>query len=100
MVKLQAPLPFAVALPSCVDPSYTLTVLLAAALPVNVNVLSFVIPSPAMPVSLEKLVIVGTLVPAVVTVMASAAEAPLALPAASVAVAVKLWPPLGRTAVV
>ena len=59
VVKLQAPLPFAVTVPSCVVPSYTLTVLFAAALPVNVSVLSFVIPSPATPLSTEIGPIVG-----------------------------------------
>ena len=98
----EAPGPTAIRrhLPTCVVPSYTFTVLFAAAVPVSVSVLSLVIPSPTVPLSFEKVAIVGTLVPAVFTVTASADEAALVLPAASVAVAVKLWAPFAKAAVV
>ena len=42
VVRLQAPLAFTVAVPSWVVPSNTFTVLLAAAVPVSVSVLSLV----------------------------------------------------------
>src|SRR5215510_4769625 len=68
-----------------------LTVLLAAAVPVNVNVLSLVMRSPATPLSFENEAIVGTPGAAVSIVTVSAAEAALVLPAASAARAVRLW---------
>ena len=57
--KLQAPLPFATALPSSVAPSKTLTVALASAVPVSVSVLSLVMPSPTVPLSVENEAMVG-----------------------------------------
>jgi len=84
VVKLHAPLPFAVAVPSCVVPSYTFTVLLAVAVPASVSVLSFVMASPAVPLSDENEVMIGAPATGALTVTGSAAEAALALPAASV----------------
>ena len=59
VVKLQVPMPFAVALPSCVAPSNILTVLLASAVPVSVSTAASVMPSPTVPVSGENAVMVG-----------------------------------------
>ena len=59
VVTLQAPFASAVAVPTCVEPSNTFTVLLAVAVPVRVSVLSLVIRSPATPLSVEKLAIAG-----------------------------------------
>ena len=87
-------------MPSKVAPSYTFTVLLASAVPVSVRVLSLVMPSPTVPVSVENAAIAGALGAAVSTVTLKAAEAALVLPAASVAVAVKLWLPFAKAAVV
>lgn len=58
-MKLQAPVLLAVAVPIWVAPSNTLMVAFAAALPVNVSVLSLVMPSPATPLSFEIFVMVG-----------------------------------------
>ena len=49
VVKLQAPLALAVAVPSSVVPSYTFTVLFATALPVSVRIAGSVMPSPQRP---------------------------------------------------
>ena len=62
--------------------------------------LSLVMPSPTTPLSVENEVIVGMVGAVVSMVTFSALEATPVLPAASVAVAVRLWPPFGRTAVV
>src|SRR5262249_61140916 len=59
VVRLQAPLASAVAAPTCVEPSNTFTVLLAAAVPLSVSVLSLVMWSPTTPLSLENEAIVG-----------------------------------------
>src|ERR1035437_9435513 len=100
VVKLQAPLPFTVAVPSLVVPSNTATVLLASAAPVSVSVLTLVIWSPTTPLSGENDVMAGALGATVSTVTAKADEATPVLPAASVAVAVRLWAPLLSAAVV
>ena len=62
VVRLQAPLEFAAAVPTWVEPSNTFTVLLAAAVPVSVSVLSLVIPSPTAPLSAEKETMAGVAV--------------------------------------
>ena len=59
VVKPQAPLPFAVAVPIWFVPSNTVTVLFAGAVPVRVRVLSLVIPSPMTLLSVENEPIVG-----------------------------------------
>ena len=87
-------------MPSSVAPSYTFTVLLASAVPVSVSVLSLVMPSPAVPLSVENAAIAGALGGAASTVTLKAADAALVLPAASVAVAVRLWLPFAKVAVV
>ena len=87
-------------MPSSVAPSYTFTVLLASAVPVRVSVLSLVMPSPTVPLSVENAAIAGALGAAASTVTPKAAEAALVLPAASVAVAVRLCVPFARAAVV
>ena len=74
--------------------------LLASAVPVSVSVLSLVMPSPTVPLSLENAAIAGMLGAAVSIVTLSVADAAPVLPAASVAVAVRLWVPLASTAVV
>ncbi len=51
VVSVHWPLLFAVAVPSWVAPSNTFTVLLAAAVPVRVGVLSLVMWSPTVPLS-------------------------------------------------
>src|SRR5260221_10022952 len=99
-VKLQAPVPLAGALPSSVTPSNTLTVVLASAVPVSVRVLSLVRPSPTVPLSVENEAMLGATGAMVSMVTLRAAEAALLLPAASVAVAVRLWAPLASAAVV
>ena len=86
--------------PSSVAPSYTFTVLLASAVPVSVRVLSAVMPSPTVPVSFENVAIAGAPGAAASTVTLSAADAALVLPAASVAVAVRLCVPFASAAVV
>ncbi len=53
--------------------------------------LSLVTPSPTVPLSVEYELIVGALGATVSTVTARTLEAALTLPAASLAVAVKLW---------
>ena len=60
---------------------------------------ALVMPSPTTPVSLANEAITGALGATVSTVTLSAAEAPLVLPAASVAFAVKAWAPSARVAV-
>src|SRR5450631_1557104 len=97
VVKLQAPLPSALAVPSRVAPSYTFTVLLASAVPVRVRTFTLVMPSPTVPLSGENEVMVGI---GVFTVIAATDDAAPVVPAASVAVAVKLWAPLLSAAVV
>ena len=89
MVRLQLPLASAVAVPTCFEPSNTVTVLLAAAVPVSVSVLSLVMWSPVTPLSLENEAIMGADGGAVIVTTAAEDEAPV-LPAASVAAAVKL----------
>ena len=66
----------------------------------KVSALSLVMPSPTTPLSVENEVMVGAVGAVVSMVTFSALEATPVLPAASVAVAVRLWPPFGRTAVV
>ena len=73
---------------------------LASAVPVSVSVLSLVMPSPTMPLSVENEVMVGATGAVVSMVTLSALEATPVLPAASVAVAVRLWAPLASAAVV
>ena len=89
----------AAVLPSSVEPSKTLTVLLATAVPVSVSVSSLVMPSPTVPLSGENEVMVGATGGAVI-VTARAADAAPVLPAASVAVAVRLCAPFASAAVV
>jgi hypothetical protein len=59
VVSVQAPLEFAVTVPSTVEPSSTFTVLPATAEPVSVNVLSLVMWSPTTPLSVVNEVIAG-----------------------------------------
>ena len=59
-----------------------------------------VMPSPAMPLSVEYEAIVGATGAVVSMVTLSAVDAALVLPATSVAVAVRLWAPLASAAVV
>ena len=59
-----------------------------------------VIPSPTVPVSVENEVMLGATGAVVSMVTFSAAEATLVLPAASLAVAVRLWAPFASAAVV
>jgi hypothetical protein len=75
-----------------VVPSNTLTVLFAAAVPVKVNVWSFVMLSPTLPLSVENAPIVGALGGCGFAPIATfiAVDALLILPAASVALIVKL----------
>ena len=102
--NVHAPLPLAVTVPILVAPSNTCTVLPAVAVPLRVNVLSLVTPSPTTPLSVENEATVGARGAA--TVVADAmiiteSEAPLALtlPAASMDLAVNEWLPLVRVAV-
>ena len=98
VVKLQAPAPLAVALPSSVGAVIDLDRGLASAVPVSVRVLSLVMPSPATPLSVENEAMLGATGAAVSMVTLSAVEAAPVLPAASVAVAVRLWAPLASAA--
>src|SRR5206468_984490 len=93
-VKLQTPLASAVAVPSEVVPSRTVTVLFASAVPVMVGVASLVWLSPCVPVSLAAASVspVGAAA-AVSMVNARDADAVEVLPAASAAVAVSAWLP-------
>ena len=102
VVSVHAPLESAVAVPTCVEPSNTFTVLLAAAVPVSVGVRSLVIWSPTTPLSVENEAIVGAEGAEVGAAILTATDADAApvLPAASVAVAVKLWLPVDNAAVV
>ena len=59
VVSVQAPVELAVAVPIWVEPSYTLMVLLAAAVPFSVSTLASVTPSPTTPVSGDHDVITG-----------------------------------------
>src|SRR5215510_3972238 len=59
VVKVHAPLLFAVVVPIWVPPSNILIALLATAVPVSVGVLSLVMPSPTTPLSVENELIVG-----------------------------------------
>ena len=74
--------------------------LLASAVPVRVSVLSLVMPSPTVPLSVENEAMLGAAGAVVSIVTLSAAEAAPVLPAASVAVAVRLCAPLASAAVV
>ncbi|NKA06560.1 hypothetical protein GO279_04780 [Ralstonia solanacearum] len=90
--------------PSSVVPSRMLTVLLASAVPVSVGVASLVLPPEvSTPVtgatSSVTLATTGVAGAAVSTVSVNAEVAVLTLPAASVAVAVKLWLPSARAVV-
>ena len=69
-------------------------------MPVSVSVLSLVMPSPTVPLSVENEAMVGATGAVVSMVTASAADATPVLPAASVAVAVRLWAPFASAAVV
>src|ERR1035437_8921565 len=100
VTKLQAPLAFAVAVPSLVLPSNTLTVLLASAVPLSVSTVALVMPSPTTPLSGENEVMVGATGAVVSMVTLKAEDATPVLPAASVAVVVKLWLVLARVPVV
>src|SRR5260221_653143 len=91
VVYAQAPLPFALALPSRVAPSNTLTVLLASAVPLRAT---------SLKLTIALLTIEGAIGAVASTVTLSAADAVPVLPAASVAVAVRLWAPLASAAVV
>ena len=69
-------------------------------MPVSVSVLSLVMPSPTAPLSVENDAMVGAAGAVVSIVTASAVEAAPVLPAASVAVAVRLCAPFVSAAVV
>src|SRR5262245_42687197 len=90
LVKLHAPFASVVTIPICVVPSNILMVLLASAVPLTVAWFPLI-------ASLRTIGAVGATVS---TVRARAADDAPVLPAASVAVAVKLWPPLASVAVV
>ena len=77
-----------------------MTVLPASAAPVTVTILALVMPSPTVPLSGENETMLGVVGATVSTVTFSAPEAPLTLPARSVAVAVRLWVPLASWPVV
>src|SRR6185312_9412306 len=100
VVKLQAPAPLALTLPSRLAPSKTFTVALASAVPVRVRVLSLVMPSPATLLSVEYDAMVGATGATVSMLTLRAGEAAPVLPATSVAVALRLWAPLVSAAVV
>ena len=74
--------------------------LLAWAVPVNVNVLSFVMRSPTTPLSFENETMTGAAGAPALIVTLRALDAALTLPAVSVAVAVKLCDPSASVAVV
>ena len=74
--------------------------LLASAVPVSVSVLSLVMPSPTVPLSVENEVMLGAAGAVVSIVTLIAADAAPVLPAASVAVAVRLCAPFASAAVV
>ena len=73
---------------------------LASAVPESVSVLSLVMRSPTTPLSVENEAMVGATGATVSMVTLKAVEAAPVLPAASVAVAVRLWAPLLSAAVV
>src|SRR5579872_923849 len=98
--KLQAPLPSVVVVPSSVAPSKILIVVLASAVPVSVSALSLVMPSPTVPLSIENEAMVGVVGVGTLIVIGTADDAAPMLPAASVAVAVRLCVPLFNPAVV
>src|ERR1700722_10569796 len=104
-VTVHAPVPSAVAVPSSVVPSNTFTVLFATAVPFRVSVLALVMPSPTTPLSGENEVIFGAAGTgggggdAGIT-GSSAWDTALAVPATSVAFAVRTWVPLDRALVV
>ena len=94
VVKLQAPLPFTGVLPIKVAPSYTCMLVLATAVPVNVNTFPLVMPSPPTLLSGKNEAMIGTGGPLPIVTF-NAAEGVLVLPAQSLSVAVNLWmPPL------
>src|SRR3954471_2962463 len=100
VAKLQAPDPLAVVVPSWVAPSSTATVALASALPLSVSVVALVMWSVLLrPLSGSTALTAGAAGAAVSMVSDQAVEAAEMLPAASVALAVKLWPPWARVAV-
>ena len=99
VVKLHVPAPVAVTVPSDTPPSKTSIAAPASAVPLRVSVLPAVMPSPPTPVSEAKPVMTGAAGAAVSTVTTRAGEAALTLPAASVAVALKLCAPSARAAV-
>src|ERR1019366_3796711 len=82
VARLQAPLAFAVAVPSSVAPSYTFTVLFATAVPVSVRTFTLVMPSPTVPLSGENEVMLGA-------AGAGGLDVWLVFPATSTAVTVK-----------
>ncbi len=84
-------MPSALTLPSTVAPSNTLTVLLASAVPLRAT---------SLKLTIALLTIEGAFGAVASTVTLSAADAVPVLPAASVAVAVRLWAPLASAAVV
>ena len=98
--KLQLPLPSAIAVPSTFGPSNTVTVTPASAVPVNVSVVSEVMPSAALPVSSEIPTMIGAEGPEVSISTVKASEASPVFPAMSVAIAVKSCKPSSRLPVV
>src|SRR4029077_19568855 len=80
------------------DPSNSLTVELASAVPVSTSVLSLVMPSPATPLSVVNEVMLGAVGAAVSTVTFMTADAALVTPE-TVSVAFNLWSPSGKGAV-
>ncbi len=74
--------------------------LLAVAAPLSVNTLWSVTPSPTTPESGDQDAIVGAAAVVAPIVGSTAPDAPLTLPAASVAVAVNAWTPVDREDVV
>src|ERR1700744_1587341 len=82
VVRVQAPLAFAVAVPTCVAPSNTVTVLLASAVPVSLT--------SVVPLTTAAAVSTGAFGAAVSIVTASADDAAL-VPADVASVVVKLW---------
>ncbi|TYZ39106.1 hypothetical protein C2U34_26240, partial [Ralstonia solanacearum] len=97
-VKDQLPEASVVVVPSSVVPSKMLMVLLASAMPASAGVASLVLPpevsAPVTGATLSvTLLMTGVAGAAVSTVRVNAEVAVLTLPAASVAVAVRLWLP-------
>src|SRR4029079_653085 len=94
VASLHAPLALAVTLPRSLPLSKILTVLFATALPLSVSVLSLVIWSPATPLSVVKVAMLGVATDGAEIVAVETDEAPPTLPAASDAVAVIAFEPV------